>query len=216
MIGILAYGSLITDPGWEIERRRANNLRDIPTPFPVEYARKSNTRSGAPTLARVPQDCGKPVYATILVMKKFSHKEAIRNYLYRRELHNVGDRSRVYDHEAQMIKRNAMLIETLSDFQGLDIVYYTVFGPNFAEILQPNRTTQEKARLLAQAAIDSLTAVTFSKKLDGIQYLLDNLANGIETPLSRLYEAAILERADSVPDLAKARKFFAHRKGIIA
>jgi len=215
MIGILAYGSLITDPGWEIERRCDSILRDIPTPFPVEYARKSSTRSNAPTLARVSQACGKPVNAAILVMKKYSHKEAIRNYLYRRELHNVGDRSRVYDHEAQMNKRNAMLIEALSDFQGLDTVYYTVFGPNFAEILQPNRTTQEKARLLAQAAIDSLTAVTFSKKLDGIQYLLDNLEAGIETPLSRFYEGTILEMAENACDLAEARLRVARKKGII-
>jgi len=215
MIGILAYGSLIADPGWEIKRRRVDTLPNILTPFPVEYARKSSTRAGAPTLARVPQDCGKPVNAAILVMKKYSHKEAIRNYLYRRELHAVGDRSKVYDHEAQMNKRNAMLIESLLDFQGLEVVYYTLFPPNFTEILEPDRTMQEKARLLAQAAIDSLIADTYSKNLDGIQYLLDNLEAGIETPLSWPYKAAILEMTENARDLAEARLRIAHKKGII-
>ena len=41
MIGILAYGSLITHPGHEIESVLDHVIPDVLTPFPVEYARHS-------------------------------------------------------------------------------------------------------------------------------------------------------------------------------
>lgn len=215
MIGILAYGSLLANPGWELERRLAETILDLWTPFPVEYARKSSTRSGAPTLAPVPPGCGGPAKAAILVMKKFSHKDAIQNYLYRRELHTVGDRSKIYDHEAQLRKRNAIRIETLRVFHGLDMVYYAVFPANFVEILDSGQTAKEKAQLLAQAAIHSLTAETYPQKLDGIQYLMNNIVANIQTALTGLYSEAICTLADNAPDLAEARLRIAQQKGIL-
>ena len=215
MIGVLAYGSLIADYSWEIERRRTGTIPEVWTPFPVEYARRSSTRGDAPTLVPVPPGCGSPVKAVILVMKKFSHKDAIQNYLYRREMHAVGDTTKVYNHEVQLHRRNAMQIETIPDFQGLEVVYCTVFPANFTEILDPGRTPQEKALLLAQAAIDSLTADTYPNGIDGIQYLITNSAVGVITPLTDLYKHAILRLADNETDLAETRLRIARQKGII-
>ena len=56
MVGILAYGSLIDDPGSEIGEVIADVISDIETPFSVEFARSSSTRSGAPTL--IPVEAG--------------------------------------------------------------------------------------------------------------------------------------------------------------
>lgn len=47
-VGILAYGSLIEEPGKEIEPRIIRRINDIETPFPIEFARSSKSRGGAP------------------------------------------------------------------------------------------------------------------------------------------------------------------------
>ena len=64
-IGILAYGSLIHEPGCEIAPAIIRQIF-CRTPFKVEYARKSNSRNGAPTL--VPDNRGTKVTAQILVV----------------------------------------------------------------------------------------------------------------------------------------------------
>ena len=79
-IGILAYGSLIGDPGPEIEPHITRRIA-CRTPFKVEFARTSRTRKGGPTL--VPYEKGSPVAAQILVVN-VSLKEAT-DWLYRRE-----------------------------------------------------------------------------------------------------------------------------------
>jgi len=80
MIGILAYGSLITHPGQEISSVLDHVIPDVMTPFPVEYARKSGTRAGAPTLVPVPIGCGTPVKAVVLVLKKYTRKKKAQNF----------------------------------------------------------------------------------------------------------------------------------------
>src|SRR3954447_17111626 len=52
-VGILAYGSLIDNPGAEIEAALISREADILTPFGVEFARSSSKGSGAPTLVPV-------------------------------------------------------------------------------------------------------------------------------------------------------------------
>ena len=52
-IGILAYGSLIDDPGFEIKGLISKKLNGILTPFKIEFARCSSSRGGAPTLVPV-------------------------------------------------------------------------------------------------------------------------------------------------------------------
>jgi len=49
----LAYGSLIDDPGSEIQPVIARLIEGVETPFKVEFARSSEKRDGAPTLVPV-------------------------------------------------------------------------------------------------------------------------------------------------------------------
>lgn len=57
-IGILAYGSLIKEPGVEIEPLIVERI-PTQTPFMVEYARLSQSRGGGPTV--IPHTSGNPV-----------------------------------------------------------------------------------------------------------------------------------------------------------
>lgn len=216
MIGILAYGSLITHPGQEIASVLDHEIPDVMTPFPVEYARKSGTRAGAPTLVPVPIDCGTPVKAVVLVLKKYTRKKKAQNFLYRRELHQEGDLKVIYDDQVQRQKRDALVIESMKNQFGLSVIFYTAFKPNFTEILDAKRTLEEKAELLARAAIDSLTQETCAKGMDGIQYLADNINAGVITALTERYAQAILEKAGNAPNLDQARRFIAQERGIIA
>jgi len=216
MIGILAYGSLITHPGHEIESVLDHVILDVRTPFPVEYGRRSQSRTDAPTFVPVPAGCGSPVKAVVLVLKKYTLKKKAQNFLYRRELHREGDLKVFYDDQVQRKKRDALIIESIKNQYGLSIVYYTMLKVNYLEIRDPNRTERAKAALLAQAAIDSITHETFDKGLDGIQYLADNIAAEVLTALTEAYQQAVLQKAGNAPNLSQARRFIAKQKGIIA
>jgi hypothetical protein len=65
-IGVFAYGSLIGDPGSELEAATIERIENVFTPFGVEFARSSNGHGGAPTL--VPVADGRPVSGQILVL----------------------------------------------------------------------------------------------------------------------------------------------------
>jgi len=214
MIGILAYGSLITHPGHEIESVLDHVIPDVLMPFPVEYARRSQSRAGAPTLVPVPMGCGTPVKAVVLVLKKYTRRKKAQNFLFRREIHREGDLKVIYDDQAQRQKRDALVIENIKNRFGLSVVYYTALKPNFTEILDVKRSLEEKAELLAQAAMDSLTPETYAKGMDGIQYLADNIEAGVVTALTGPYAQAILEKEGNVPNLDQARRFIAKQKGI--
>ena len=216
MIGILAYGSLITHPGQEIASVLDHVIPDVMTPFPVEYARKSGTRAGAPTLVPVPIGCGTPVKAVVLVLKKYTRKKKAQNFLYRRELHQEGDLEVIYDDQVQRQKRDAMVIETMKNQFGLSVIYYTALKPNFTEILDTKLTQEQKAELLARAAIDSVTQGTYAKEMDGLQYLADNIEAGVVTVLTGVYAQAILNKVGNVSNLGQARRFIAQKRGITA
>lgn len=216
MIGILAYGSLITHPGQEIESVLDHVIPDVMTPFPVEYARRSRSRAGAPTLVPVSAGCGSSVNAVVLVLKKYTRKKKALNFLYRRELHQEGDLKVIYDDQAQRQKRDALVIESMKNQFGLSVIYYTALKPNFTEILDAKLTQEKKAELLVRAAIDSVTQETFAKGMDGIQYLADNIEAGVVTTLTEPYAQAILEKAGNAPNLDQARLFIAQQKRIIS
>ena len=216
MIGILAYGSLITHPGQEIESVLDHVIPDVMTPFPVEYARRSRSRAGAPTLVPIPIGCGTPVNAVVLVLKKYTRKKKAQNFLYRRELHKEGDPKVFYDDQVQRQKRDALVIETMKNQFGLSVIYYTALKPNFTEILDTKLTQEQKAELLARAAIDSLTQETYAKEMDGIQYLADNIEAGVVTVLTEVYAQAILSKVGIVSNLGQASGLIAQQKGIIA
>ena len=84
-IGILAYGSLIDDPGEELAQRIIHRIEDAKTPFRVEFARSSLSREGAPTLVPV-EAGGAQVKATVLVLDDAVALEDARDMLYRREV----------------------------------------------------------------------------------------------------------------------------------
>lgn len=214
MIGILAYGSLIADPEWEIKDCTERIIRPVETPFPVEYARRSQTRADAPTLVPVPQGKGIPVHAAVLVLKETVSLQHASDILYRREIHRPGDSKKVYrvprENNADRIR-----IERLQDFAGLETVIYTKLAINFEPIVDDTYDDHEKAELLSIAARESLTEETFYTGQDGIQYLDAASHYGVQTRLTDIYIRAILALAGSATDLATARAILAKTKGII-
>jgi hypothetical protein len=173
-VGILAYGSLITDPGWEIEEVRTRTIEDIMTPFLVEFARSSNGRGGAPTL--VPYEGGRQVCAQVIVVDTPTADAADR--LYRREVGAVGS-ARCYKHSDNP-GPNTVIVDRLEGQFGLDIVLYTRIG---ATIDEPD------AEKLALLAIESVAKADPGQ--DGISYLMNAMKAGIETPLSAAYAEEI-------------------------
>ncbi|MBY2918467.1 hypothetical protein HF206_30865 [Rhizobium leguminosarum] len=186
-VGILAYGSLIGDPGKELLQAIVERIRCV-TPFPVEFARSSQSRKGAPTL--VPFDNGARVAAEILVLNISADTATDR--LYRRELHAVGT-EKVYRVPA-VTSSNTVTVEKLENFHGVRTVLFTKIGANIAA---PNPGN------LAALAIAS--AKELSDGRDGISYLLAAMAAGIETPLSPKYRDEILRLTDT-EDLPSALK----------
>jgi hypothetical protein len=184
-VGILAYGSLIDDPGNEIAPHIRLRLK-CQTPFKVEFARKSTGRKDAPTL--VPFEAGSPVDAVILVVD-LSVSEAT-NRLYRREINKVGsDTSYVPPAIASL---NSVIIETWNDLEGIETVLYTSIGANIDD---------PSAETLAKLAIASASALDDGR--DGISYLRNAMAAGIETPLTKAYVAEVL-RLTNTADLPAA------------
>ena len=188
-VGILAYGSLLANPGEEIESVKVEKKADVVTPFSVEFARTSRRRRGAPTLVPVPGD-GSRVKASVLVLE-CSVEDAI-DRLYRREVNAVGS-GRRYRH-SNTLGPDTVVIRRIDGLVGVDVVLYTEIAANIPD-LTPLR--------LAELAIES--ARGSSDRRDGISYLMDARAHGIETTLSNDYEAEIkrLMRADT---LAEARE----------
>lgn len=188
-VGILAYGSLINDPGCEIEPKIVREVSCV-TPFRVEYARKSRKRSNAPTL--VPFREGAKVDGSLLVVDLTLHEA--KNRLYRREINKVGCKSITYSDPGDG-KPDAVRIKTCREFAGIDLVIYASLLPNISDL---------NAEKLASLAIRS--AQILSDGRDGITYLMDTRGAGIRTPLSDGYEAAILKmtKTTNLKDALKA------------
>src|SRR5262249_53278952 len=143
MLGILAYGSLVKNPGKELEKQIIER-RMVETPFDVEYARKSTTRSDAPTLVRVPSGKGKPVKAYVLVLNPRIEKVEAKNMLYRREINKVKSKE-VYDDKEQREKKNAVAIDEWQNLAGVPVVLCTSLKPNINSILRDDIPPMEKA-----------------------------------------------------------------------
>lgn len=175
-IGILAYGSLIKDPGVEIGPLI---VRRVPTrtPFPVEYARLSRSRGGGPTV--VPHTSGSPVLAEILVLKDSVSLADAKNLLWRRETRNEGT-GKIY------VEGNtpySVLVKNWPGLDGVGYVLYTDFPPS-GKLIHPD------VKILACAAVASVGKASPGK--DGISYLIQLSKSGIETQLTGRYGAEIL------------------------
>lgn len=183
IVGILAYGSLIEDPGKEIKPLIRERREGVETPFRVEFARSSSKRSGAPTL--VPVDTGgSPVRAMILVLDAAINLENAEDLLWRRETRNECS-DKHYTRPARS-DPNRLVVERLETFAGLDIVLYAKFGRNIEDLSAP---------ALAKLAIASAKGEVGKAERDGISYLISVKRQGISTPLMPEYEREVLKRS---------------------
>lgn len=179
-LGILAYGSLINQPGEEIAKIEIKRIK-CETPFNVEYARTSATRNNAPTLIPV-QNRSNSVIAEIIVLSDDIDVEVAKSILWRRETHKVNS-NETYKHSDNP-SNNKVVVDVLSDFMNIQNVLYTSIGSNIQKPIT--------GELLADFAIASILDDVGESKKDGIRYLLDNKNNGIKTELSNEYERQIL------------------------
>lgn len=186
-VGILAYGSLIGDPGEEIERARIGTVDGVLTPFRVEFARKSRCRGGAPTLVPV-GDGGARVLGQVFVLNTPENEGA--DCLWRREINQVGS-GRTYK-APKNIGPDHVVVRRRKNFAGIDVVLYTEIAANIEPLTAAN---------LARLAIESVNKSEPGR--DGISYLIAAKRNGIKTALSRDYEAEIL-RLSECADLTEA------------
>lgn len=179
-IGILAYGSLIDDPGEEISKIETGRIK-CKTPFKVEFARVSSTRSNAPTLIPV-KIGGSHVDAQIIILPNNFDIDDARSILWRRERHIVGS-NKSYTH-IDNPGVNRVSVESINNFMNINTVLYTSLGSNINEKIT--------GKLLAEKSINSILSEAGDKENDGIRYLLNTKQNGIITPLSKEYEENIL------------------------
>jgi hypothetical protein len=176
-VGILAFGSLIRDPGPELRPKIAMRIK-TKTPFGVEYGRYSGkTRGGAPTLVPHPQ--GSPVDAEILVLDNDVNIEEATKMLWRRET-GRSDTSETY---TRGTSANSVLVERFGNDGCVETVLYTDFNGD-------GKIDNPTAVALAEHAIRSVTEAQEGK--DGITYLADAIICGIETPLTSAYRDEIL------------------------
>ena len=186
-IGILAYGSVIDDPGAEIEAATTEKIEGVLSPFKIEYARSSAKRGGAPTLVPV-DNGGAAVRGTIFVVDVTEDDAA--SMLYRREINKIGTGRRYKP--PQPVTEKTAIIKRLERLAGVDVVFYTWFMATIVPLTAQN---------LAALAIASVAQSDPGR--DGISYLINAKSCGIRTALSDAYEAEI-KRALGVDNLEAA------------
>jgi hypothetical protein len=175
-VGILAFGSLIAEPGTELAASLGRRISEVTTPFNVEFARSSASRDGAPTLVPV-REGGAQVLATLLVLKPGANVAEARDMLWRREMHLVGSTS------SYPAGKTEVQIKEICPFNGIGHVLYAEPEVNLNPL---------SAEHLARLAVDSARKKSGQRKEDGISYLIAAKRNGIKTPLMPDYEAAVL------------------------
>jgi hypothetical protein len=182
-IGILAYGSLIDDPGTELGPLISDRILNVMTPFSVEFARSSSSRDGAPTLVPI-EDGGAQVLGVILVLDPKVDVPRAEDYVWRRETRN--ECSDKHYSRPTSPGPNTVLVEKLRNLAQVEIVLFTKIGANIR-----NRAPE----YLADLAICSARREAGAKRMDGISYLISVKKQGIYTPLMPGYEANIIQKA---------------------
>ena len=166
-IGILAYGSLIPNPGAEIAAVTVDRITGVETPFRVEFSRSSRVRDGAPTLVPVKRG-GAGVSGVVLVLHDSVGETAAQDMLYRRERNRVGSGDVYADVDQTNI--DSAFLGRLDHFAGLDVVFHAALRANIEE------PTPE---MLARLAIASAAAPSGAVARDGISYLKAAKDSGI-------------------------------------
>lgn len=177
-IGILAFGSIITDPGVEIEDATERKISQIETDFKIEFARKSQKRADAPTLAVI--ESGASVMATLFILKDTISCDEAKDILFRRETNNVDKKYTKYK------QVDWMEIEESKASNLCDVILYASMTSNI-----DNPTAKGLAELAIYSAKNKNNHYG-KKRRDGIQYLYDVKEMGIRTPLMESYEQEIL------------------------
>lgn len=178
-VGILAYGSLISDPGTEIEAATVRIIENVETPFCVEFARSSRSRDGAPTL--IPVSIGGLRVNGHIILVNASTDEA-SDMLYRREIHNVGSGKR-YKEPSEGAQGRVRVKIVEPPFEDVATTLYTHIDANIVDLNAEN---------LASLAITSVRGAEAGK--DGISYLIAAKGHGIRTALSDAYADEILRQ----------------------
>ena len=181
-IGILAYGSLIPNPGAEIGAVTVGRIAGVETPFRVEFSRSSRVRDGAPTLVPVDKGGGK-VSGVVIVLRESVTETAAQDMLYRRERNRVGSGDVYADVDRTNI--DSAFLGRLDHFAGLRAVFHAALRTNVDE------PTPE---MLARLAIASAATPSGAVARDGISYLRAAKQSGIVTPLMAEYEREILRQ----------------------
>lgn len=203
-LGILAYGSLIDEPGNELEPLIIDRI-NCTTPFNVEFARLSASRSNAPTI--IPFEAGSTVKAVVLVLddQRVTYSQA-QSMLWRRET-RATDTAKTYKAVKEPGPNKVTILE-LNNFSGVSSVLYTAIGQNMGMM--------NNAENLAAFAIQSILNEAGEEKKDGIHYLLAAKKNGIVTKLSVPYELAILKQTGTKSLEAAITKLDALRPASLA
>ena len=184
-IAILAFGSLIEDPGEELGPRIRDRVEGVKTPFSIEFARSSGSRGGGPTLVPV-DDGGSPVNAVLLELDPAVGVAEAQDLLWKRETRKESAGQR-YVRPANP-GQNHVIVECIEDFHGFDVVLYTKIGANIEPLT---------ADCIAELAISSARGDAGADKKDGISYLASAIRQGITTPLQPGYKAAILRKTEA-------------------
>lgn len=192
-IGILAYGSLIADPGIELESLILEKIIDIDTPFNIEFSRSSSSRDGAPTVVPV-EGYGASVKAVILVLKDTVTIDNAKDILWRRETRNETS-SKPYPNPPNP-RPNQVVIGEITGLGGVETVLFTKIGANIDSL---------SSKKLADLAIKSAKGEAGKKDKDGISYLISIKNQNIVTPLMPEYEEEII-KAVGGSSLAEALK----------
>ncbi|MBU4502272.1 MAG: hypothetical protein KKA79_06755 [Nanoarchaeota archaeon] len=173
-IAILAYGSLIWEPGEEI-KQHIIAVVDCITPFNVEYAQRSyKSRGGAPTLTKI-SGIGNKTRAKLLVLdyhNTIEGKKKVYSLICQRE----NTPKKEWNDEAEPPK--PIYITNLEDY---DSVFYCAFKGE-----PENTITSEN---LVNWAKESVIACNKEGKIEnnGVRYLINCYKNGVVTPLTEEY-----------------------------
>ena len=187
-LGILAFGSLIDNPGHEISKIEIDRI-DCETPFKIEFARVSTSRDNAPTLIPILDNSkGRKTKATIILINEDFELDEVKSILWRRECHKTN-KSEVYREPLKPTHKH-VLIKELDNFYNVSKVLFTYFLPQpiFSE-LNPDK--------LADLAIESILSKAGKNEKDGIRYLNAAIKSGIKTEYSNEYEKSILIKTDT-------------------
>jgi hypothetical protein len=178
MLSILGFGSLIYDPGPEIQEASLA-VRPTVSPFPVEYARQSIKRKGAPTLVRCAD--GGQVIGVLFVMRDEITEAEASTRLWRRETGKIGT-GQVYTRPPVPLP-TSFLVEHVQE--GDDRILYSDF-------IDESKLTTPTGAALTDMAIASVKDA--DPGMDGISYLMGAIEAGIVTPLTPEYVQAILHK----------------------